>query len=94
MSKKKDRRKARRRAEKWMEEAWNALAADDLSMALKLASQASIEGPPNPRIWNDHATLLVECGARNEPDRMGIRPSRRAEERGHERVARILLTHG
>ena len=37
--------------------------------------------------------LLVECGARDEPDAMGVRPSRRAQERGHERIARILQTH-
>jgi uncharacterized protein len=57
----KKQRKARRRVEKSMEQAWNALDNGDFGLAQKWSQRAVDEGRMNPRIWNDHGLILQFC---------------------------------
>jgi hypothetical protein len=57
----KKQRKARRRVEKTMEQAWEAMEAGDLALAEKLSRRAINDGKINPRIWNDHGLILQMC---------------------------------
>lgn len=61
MSSPKDRRKARRRADKAMEEAWEALLEDDHALAEKIARRAILGGEMNPRLWLDLGSILRRC---------------------------------
>jgi hypothetical protein len=61
MSSPKERRKARRRAEKTMDEAFEALLAEDLPLAEKLARRAVEGGEMNPRLWLDLGRILRRC---------------------------------
>jgi hypothetical protein len=65
MSSPKERRKARRRAERTMDEAWEALLANDLTMAERLARRAIAGGEMNARLWLDLGRILRRC---NRPD--------------------------
>ena len=61
MSRKKDRNKARRRAEKYMDQAWEAADQGKLQHAAQLSFRAVTVGPVNPRLWNDHGSLMRLC---------------------------------
>ncbi|MGE3172042.1 MAG: 2OG-Fe(II) oxygenase [Planctomycetota bacterium] len=62
MSSPKERRKARRRAEKTMDAAFEALLDDDLTLAEKLARRALAGGEMNARLWLDLGRILRRCG--------------------------------
>ena len=66
VSSSKHRRKARRRAERWMTEAWEAVLHDDLVLAEKLSRRAIELGQVNPRLWLDHGRVLVLCDELDE----------------------------
>ncbi len=61
MSKKKDRNRARRRAEQYMDQAWEAADAGKLERAAQLSGRAVAVGQVNPRIWNDHGSVMLLC---------------------------------
>lgn len=62
MSKKKAKIKARRRARKLQDQAWEAAEADNLQLAHKLLDQALRERQDHPEIWNDYGLILQQMG--------------------------------
>ncbi|MCA8972053.1 MAG: 2OG-Fe(II) oxygenase [Planctomycetes bacterium] len=96
MSTKKDRRKARRRAEKMMEDAWIALRAGNTGQAER-ASRAAIDlGFVNPRLWLDRGQILDEIGdapAAEEAVRHAIAIAPRYAE-AFVRLAELLARQG
>ncbi|MCB9883680.1 MAG: 2OG-Fe(II) oxygenase [Planctomycetes bacterium] len=96
MSTKKDRRKARRRAEKMMEDAWIALRAGNTGQAER-ASRAAIDlGFVNPRLWLDRGQILYEIGdapAAEEAVRHAIAIAPRYAE-AFVRLAELLARQG
>jgi hypothetical protein len=62
----KKQRKARRRVEKNMEQAWQAFDAGDCALAEKLSRRAVDDGKINPRIWNEHGLMLQLCNQAEE----------------------------
>ncbi|HEX5052149.1 MAG TPA: tetratricopeptide repeat protein, partial [Planctomycetota bacterium] len=65
MSSPRERKKARRRAERTMDEAWEAVLQDRLPFAEKLARRAIDGSEMNPRLWLDLGRILYRCG---QPD--------------------------
>lgn len=68
MSSPRDRKKARRRADKTMDEAYEALLAGRLPLAEKLARRAIAGGEGNARLWLDLGRILWRCGRGDEAE--------------------------
>jgi hypothetical protein len=69
MNAKKQKDKERRRARKLADEAWDAVNAGNLSLALKLSLRAVTTQPDNPRLWNDRGRILLLSKDTHEADR-------------------------
>src|SRR5262249_58508765 len=69
MNAKKQKEKERRRARKLADEAWEAVEADNLDLAIKLIRRATSTQPDNPRLWNDQGVILGLTGNDSEADR-------------------------
>ena len=61
MSSHKERRKARRRAEKQMDGAWEAVRTGNTALAEKMSRRAIDGGFVNPRLWIDRGLILEQC---------------------------------
>jgi hypothetical protein len=62
MTAKKQKEKDRRRARKLAEQAWDAVNADNLDLAVKIIRRAVDAQPDNPVLWNDQGALLMRAG--------------------------------
>jgi hypothetical protein len=69
MSAKNQKEKARRRARKLADQAWEAANASNLDLAIKIMRRAVDTQPDNPVLWNDLGVLLVQSGDDGEADR-------------------------
>src|SRR5262245_43388625 len=69
MTAKRQKEKERRRARKMADEAWEAVDAGNLDMALKLTLRAVTTQPDNPRLWNDRGRILLLSANDNDADR-------------------------
>lgn len=58
MSSHKHRRRAKRRAEQVIDQAWTALEEGHFALARKLAKRAVDQGPMNARFWKERAEIL------------------------------------
>lgn len=68
MTSAKHRRKARRRAEKLMDEAWEYLGDEKKHLADKLSERAVQHGLMNARLWFDRGRILLVLGRAEEAD--------------------------
>ena len=66
MSSHKHRRRAKRRAERVIDEAWEALAQGNAALAARLSKRAVDQGPMNARFWKERAEILARMNQRNE----------------------------
>lgn len=57
-----DQKRKRRRAEKLMAEAWEAVLAENLHLAGRLSTRARDLGDVNPRILKEHGQIMGLCG--------------------------------
>src|SRR5947207_13210290 len=69
MTAKKQKEKARRRARKLADQAWEAANAHNLDLAVKIMRRAADTQPDNPVLWNDLGVLLLQAGDDREADR-------------------------
>jgi hypothetical protein len=69
MNAKKQKEKERRRARKMAEEAWQAVEADNFSLAEKLIRRATATQPDNARLWTDQGRILLLCADESGADR-------------------------
>jgi Flp pilus assembly protein TadD len=69
MTAKKQKDKERRRARKQSDEAWEAVNAGELHLALKLSLRAVATQPDNPRLWNDRGRILLLGEKTHEAER-------------------------
>lgn len=69
MHKKKRKTKARRRAKKLQERAWEEVDNGNLDMAVKLLRQALAEGNDNPSLWNDWGLIQDLAGDGEEAEK-------------------------
>jgi hypothetical protein len=65
----KQRRRSKRRAEKLVDEAIEAAAADELHLAEKLIQRALSAGPANARFWVEYARISVQRGLTRRAER-------------------------
>src|SRR5262245_56101401 len=68
MSSPKERRRARRRAEKTMDEAWQALLGGEHAFAEKLARRAIEGSEVNARLWCDLGRILWQCKSTDDAE--------------------------
>lgn len=73
MTSPRERRKARRRAEKTMDEAFEALLAERLPLAEKLARRAVAAGEMNARLWLDLGRILRRRDGQDEDAEAALR---------------------
>jgi hypothetical protein len=66
MSSPKQRNRARRRAEKLMDTAVQAVLDEQLEKAARNSRQAIGLGRVNPRLWLDHGRVMRACGRLDE----------------------------
>jgi hypothetical protein len=69
MTAKKQKEKERRRARKMADEAWEAVDAGNLDLALKLSKRAVTTQPDNPRLWLDRGRIVLLGADVDEADR-------------------------